>query len=223
MNDERGLVIRQPAKIAKTLHGNTASVTVRQNTALAGGYVEHLGIDEVRRIMEAARHGKYGDRNALMIALLFDSCLRISELLELTPERIDSHSNRILARNLKRHNGQVEVSWVGISESIRNQLAALAHFNKIGDSERMFPITRFRAHQILTDAMKSAGIVQPERTGRVHILRHSGALAVLERTGNIQLVRGQLRHSQINMSMTYLKTFARDEAVRAKANVDLWK
>jgi integrase len=236
MTTERSLSVIQPAEVQEiraevpeTLHNNTNSVVIKQKVSFTGsGIIGHIGLAEVQRIMTAANTGKYGERNSLLIGLLFDSCLRISELLELTPERIDKYSNRIKAANLKRGkdaNGKpkVEISWVGISESIKNQLIAFVWSNKIPDSQRIFSITRYRAHQILTAAMKAAGIVQPERTGRVHVLRHSGALALLAATGNIQLVRGQLRHSQINMSMNYLKTYARDEAVRAKGNIDLWK
>jgi len=225
MGIENGLVVVNPVLVPETLHKTNNSVTVKQNTAMAGGYVEHIGLDEVMRIMAAARTGKYGERNALLIGLLFDSCLRISELLELTPERIDRAGGRILAENLKRGSGKVEISYVGLSHSIMSDLGAYCFDNraKIADDQRIFNITRFRAHQIISQAMQKAGIVQPEHTGRVHVMRHSGALALLAATGNIQLVRGQLRHSQINMSMNYLKTYARDEAVKAKGSIDLWK
>lgn len=224
MENTTGMVISGRVNTPAIFNNNAKSVVVRQNTDVSGGegYVEHIGLDDVIRVREAAAQGQNGERDSLLIGLLFDSCLRISELLELTPKRIDRFANRIKAKNLKRPKGKSETSWVGISESIKNELIAYIWSKRIPDNERVFPFSRFRAHQILSQAMADAGITQPEHTGRVHIMRHSGAIALLERTGNIQMVRGQLRHSQIRQSMNYLKTYARDEAVRAKGNIDMW-
>ncbi len=199
-------------------------VAARQNSDESGGdYIEHIGLNEVIRMREAAKLSRDGERDALLIGLLFDSCLRVSELLELTPKRIDRSSNRIKAKNLKRPKGRSETSWVGISESIKNELISYIWSHKIADDEKVFPFSRFRAHQIISKAMEIAGVTQPDRTGRVHLMRHSGAIALLAHTGNIKIVQGQLRHSQIRMSMTYLKTYARDKAVEIKSSIDMWK
>jgi site-specific recombinase XerD len=115
-----------------------------KNTALAGGsgYIGHLGINDVQRIMTADAHVKHGERNSLLIELLFESCLKISELLELMLDRIDKTSNRILAKNLKSGKDKpVEISWVGISKSIKNQ-------RRVSESMlRHICLTRYRRKQ----------------------------------------------------------------------------
>ena len=45
-----------------------------------------------------------------------------------------------------------------------------------------------------------------EHVGAVHVLRHSGAIALLEQTGNPKALRDQLRHQDAGMTMKYLKT-----------------
>ena len=63
---------------------------IRQVRAGQSDFVPHLGIEEVRRLGDAARErarpGK-GERDELLIQTIFDGCFRVSEVTDLSPNR----------------------------------------------------------------------------------------------------------------------------------------
>src|ERR1700746_3067556 len=62
---------------------------------------EHLTIDEVERLIEAAKTNRYGHRDALMILLAFRHGLRAGEVVDLRWEQIDFPSAAIHIRRIK--------------------------------------------------------------------------------------------------------------------------
>lgn len=74
------------------------------------------------------------------------------------------------------------------------------------------------------EAFTKAGIPRPRRdrdgVGAVHILRHSGAVERLKRTGNPKAVQDQLRHKSALMTLRYLKTISADESLKIQQAVD---
>ena len=59
---------------------------VREGELATSATIPHLDISAVRRLIDAARTApQTGERNALLIAVLFDGCLRVSEALGLRP------------------------------------------------------------------------------------------------------------------------------------------
>ena len=86
---------------------------------------------------------------------------------------------------------------------------------------RFFPVSRGRVHQIIQEAADSAGIPIPEHVGAVHVLRHSGAIARLEATGNPKALQDQLRHSSARMTLRYMKTLSAKRSLEINQGVDL--
>ena len=58
-----------------------------------------------------------------------------------------------------------------------------------------------RVHQVVSDAFQAAGIAKPDHVGAVHVLRHSGAIARLEQTGNPKALQDHLRHADARMTL----------------------
>ena len=59
---------------------------VQEGELAASPAIPHLDIPAVRRLIDAARTApQTGERNALLIAAMFDGCLRVSEALGLRP------------------------------------------------------------------------------------------------------------------------------------------
>ena len=88
--------------------------------------------------------------------------------------------------------------------------------------QRIFPITTARAWVILERCFQEAGVQKPEGTGHCHVLRHSGALARLENTGNPKSVQDLLGHCSPAMTMRYMKTLAIQESLKVQQQVELW-
>jgi type 1 fimbriae regulatory protein FimB/type 1 fimbriae regulatory protein FimE len=74
--------------VTPTTENRTVSVRRPRNGALRTR--EHLTIDEVERLIEAAKNNRYGHRDALMVLLAFRHGLRAGEICDLRGSRSTS-------------------------------------------------------------------------------------------------------------------------------------
>ena len=196
-------------------------LAIRRAEAGTADYVVHLNLDQVRELAEAAGGSRHGERDKLLVQLLFDGCLRCSEAIGIRPcDIVQDYAGWTV--KVKGKGGGTAL--VAISPTLAAQLQAYAYRHKLDDSDRFFPITRSQAFRIVTTAFDCAGIPRPrrntDRVGAVHILRHSGAISRLERTGNPKAVQDQLRHKSALMTLRYLKTLSADESLRIQQGVE---
>jgi len=191
------------------------SIVVRRaQLARALRIVPYLTSDEVRLLVEEARKRRKGERDALLILLLFQTGLRISEALSLTPSKIESFEGRPVLRIVGK-GGKPRV--VALPENLADKMKAYAYEKGIKINERFFPINRQRAWQILKEVSYKAGI-----TKRVypHLLRHSDAIERLRQTGNPKALQHHLGHSSPLMVMRYLSTLTQEDSLRIQQQVD---
>ena len=181
----------------------------------------HLNLDQVRRLAEAAGQSRHGERDRLLVQLLFDGCLRCSEAISIKPGDIVQDNTGWTVKIKGKGN---KTALVAISPTLAAQLQAYAYRHRLDESDRLFPITRSQAFRIVTTAFDCAGITRPrretDRVGAVHILRHSGAIERLRQTGNPKAVQDQLRHKSALMTMRYLKTLSADESLQIQQGVE---
>ena len=107
-----------------------------------------------------------------------------------------------------------------MSASLVAQLQAYAYQHQVAPDARLFPITRQRAWQIVKAAMDRAGVVKPFFVGSVHVLRHSGAIDLLDHTGNPQAVQDQLGHATPAMTLRYMRTLRKRRSLEINQQVD---
>lgn len=197
------------------------ALAIRRSEALSGDYVAHLDIIQVKCLAEAALENRHGERDRLLIQLLFDGCLRCSEAISVRPCDIVRNDTGWALR-VKGKRGKAAL--VAISPNLVAQLQAYAYRHRLNEYDCFFPITRSQAFRIVTQAFDRAGITKPSRdvdkVGAVHILRHSGAIERLRQTGNPKAVQDQLRHKSALMTMRYLKTLSADESLRIQQGVE---
>jgi integrase len=211
-----------PVTIKAPLRNKTGkSLAVRQSEALSSDYVAHLDVSQVKRLADAAGESRQGERDRLLIQLLFDGCLRCSEAIGVKPcDIVRNDTGRAL--RVKGKGGKFAL--VAISSNLVAQLLQYAYDHKLSENDRFFNITRSQAFRIVTQAFDRAGIPRPhrdtEKVGAVHILRHSGAIERLRQTGNPKAVQDQLRHKSALMTMRYLKTLSADESLRIQQGVE---
>ena len=202
----------------RTLNKRAQTLALARSQSETSGYVPHLSLADVVAIAEAAGSaGRYPQRNQLLVQTLFDGCLRVSEALGLRPVDIIQDPTgwrlRVLGKGRKP-------GVVAISSTLAAQLQAYAYRYQILPDQRLFPITRSRAFQIISNAMERAGIRKPDHVGTLHLLRHSGALERLRATGNPKSVQDQLRHTTARMTLRYFKTLQAEESIRIQQGVD---
>ena len=212
--DKQEIIPYQPQKLHKT----NQQLAIRRGQEYQADYVPHLDLAQVTYLALVVQTNLHGMRDSLLIQLLFDGCLRASEAISVSPQDIEQSAFgwtvRILGKGKKR-------SEVAISASLAARLKAYAYDENIKPDERLFPISRFRVHQIIRAAMLKANITKPDGVGSVHVLRHSGAIERLKRTGNPKAVQDQLRHKSALMTLRYMKTLSHQESIRIQQKVDL--
>ena len=205
---EKGIRLNKSAEVSAIARARTA----------AGGYVPHLGIAEVRAMAEAvSRASRNGQRDRLLILTLFDGCLRVSEALALRPKDIKRDGD---GWRLEVFGKGKKPGVAAISPSLAAELRGYAFDQGLKPDDRLFPIKRSRAFQVVELAMYAAGVSKPGHVGTVHVLRHSGAIERLKATGNPQAVKEQLRHSTALMTLRYLRTLSADESLKIQQEVD---
>ena len=172
--------------------------------------VPYLSPEEVRRLCGGCR-GRHRERDALLILVLFQTGLRISEALSLT------------VGHLNRQPGVVEIvgkggkkRLVACPAPLSHRLKAYAFDQGLGPADRLFPLGRKRAWQILKAAATNAGLATPVYP---HLLRHSDAIERLRQTGNPRALQLHLGHASPLMTLRYLSTLTAEEALRINQQV----
>lgn len=179
--------------------------------------VDYLRPEEVYRMVEYARNHGYKkslrERNALMILTLFESGLRVSECIALTPAHLTRYKGYTCIKVASGKGKKPRL--VAIPESLYNRLLAFARERNLSDDERFFPIGRKCAHQLVSQIGKKA-------LGRKvwpHLLRHSHAIHVLRQTGHPRALQLHLGHASMSASIRYIATLAMEDAIEIISKV----
>lgn len=176
--------------------------------------VPYLTPDEAYRIADAAKEGRKGERDSLLIVVLFETGLRISEALSLTPRHLGQYEARpclsIVGKGRKPR-------VVACPENLAYRLRSYAYEQGMGLDDRFFPITRLRAWQIIKKAAQRAGIY---KNVFCHLFRHSDAIYRLRETGNPKALQHHLGHESPLMTMRYLSTLQQEDSLRIQQQVD---
>lgn len=175
--------------------------------------VPYLTPEEIYQLSEAAKRSLRGDRDRLLILLLFQTGLRVSEALALTPRHVVQFEGKPVLQVLGKGR---KPRLVSCPEGLALELRAYAYTHKLNLDDRFFKINRKRAWQIVKAASGKAGL-----TKRVypHLLRHSDAIERLRQTGNPKALQLHLGHRSMLMTMRYLSTLQQEDALRIQQQV----
>lgn len=171
--------------------------------------VSYLTEEDIQRLSQACRR----ERDRLLVMLLYQTGLRISEALALMPASIRSFEGKpameIVGKGKK-------LRMVALPASLKDKLESFAYRQGIDRKSRFFDINRFRAWQILDETAQKAGIGK-----RVfpHLLRHSDAIIRLRKTGNPKALQYHLGHNTPAMTLRYLSTLTQEDALRVQQGV----
>ena len=189
---------------------------VPHQTALtrAQTIVPYLTPADVNRLAAAAGQRRHGERDALLVRLLFETGLRISEALQITLQHLERFEGRPVLRILGKGR---KPRLVACPPALAESLQAYAYRHQLALSDRVFPINRQRAHQIIQAAGQQAGL---QKAVYPHLLRHSDAIERLRQTGNPKALQLHLGHASPFMTMRYLSTLTAEDALRIQQQVD---
>ena len=135
-----------------------------------------------------------------MLALAYGAGLRVSEVVNLRVQDLDTTSKTVIVRAGKGQKDRISV----LPSSLTNDLFDLTinhqPDNLVFRSERGGKLTTRTAQKIFEGACKKAGILKP---ATFHSLRHSFATHVLENGTDIRYVQALLGHNNIRTTQIY--------------------
>jgi integrase/recombinase XerD len=188
---------------------------VLRHTAIvrAQRIVPYITPEEVKSLVEGVKGTRQRERDGLLILLLFQTGLRISEALSLSPSSIQRFEGKPVLSIIGKGR---KLRLVAIPERLVDRLKSYAYEKGLNSSDHFFPIKRSRAWQIVKAASLNAGF---NKRVFPHLLRHSDAIERLRQTGNPKALQLHLGHSSTLMTMRYLSTLTSEDALRVQGEV----
>jgi site-specific recombinase XerD len=146
-------------------------------------------------------------RDHLLIRLLWETGARVSEVLQLTRDSIDSYnlSLKILTEKKRSKKGKPSYRIIPITSSLATEILNYIVTNNI--QNKLFSISRQRTFQIVRAIGKRAGI---SRKIHPHMFRHGYAINLLSQGVPLPIIQRLLGHASILTSMVYLKVTQQD-------------
>ncbi|MGS0747398.1 tyrosine-type recombinase/integrase [Halpernia sp. GG3] len=154
--------------------------------------------EEIKRILEVTKNLKHNT----ILKLIYGMGLRVSEIINLKINDIDSVSMRVL---IERAKGKKD-RYVNLPESILGQLRG--YFRSYRPKEYLFEgqyggqYTARSVQQFFSESLVKANITKKQG---VHSLRHSFATHLLENGTDIRFIQELLGHNDIKTTLLYTK------------------
>lgn len=177
---------------------------------VSGGQAPALTTEQVKTLLRVTATGPNGTRNVALLHMLLSGC-RVGEPLQVTRGQVlvggkVAESFTLGAATTKTKKAR----RVYLSATARRALSAwLDQQNSHDENDRIFPLNRDYAQQLVASLMKTAGI-----KGSSHSLRRTCATMLSDSGVNVVTISEVLGHSDISTTSIYL---ARNTANVAKA------
>jgi type 1 fimbriae regulatory protein FimB len=164
---------------------------------------------EMRRFLAAARHGRHGVRDHLLMLMTYRHGLRVSELVDLRLKDLDLDTARLYVRRKK---GSLSTHQPLEGDEVRALRAWLREREQRDDARSAYlflsergPMTRQAINYLVKEIGRRAKLrfhVHP------HMLRHSTGYSLANRGYDTRLVQDYLGHKNIMHTVRYTRTAA---------------
>ena len=167
---------------------------------------DFLSPSEVAKLLDAAKAGRHGVRDYLLLLMTYRHGLRVSEATGLRRDEVDLDRARLWVRRLK---GGLSVEQPIAGDELRAIKRHLATRNDalpwLFTSERGQPLTRQAVNYLVAAAAERAGLpgVHP------HTLRHSCGYYMADKGHDLRLIQDYLGHRDPRHTVHYTRTAGR--------------
>lgn len=157
--------------------------------------------EEVERILRQVE-----GRDRLFLSLLWQTGARVSEALALTVQDVDFYGKVLRVKTLKKQ--RPEWRTIPFNGHLAGPLGGYIAQEGLRGTDRLFPITRQRAFQVVGEACHKAGLDRDR--SHPHTFRHSFAVHCVLSGVPLPVLKKWLGHSSISRTMIYCQVLARD-------------
>jgi site-specific recombinase XerC len=167
--------------------------------------------DERDRLLATLRgaRGFEAERDRAIVGLLLASGIRLGSCIALDVEDVDLTAGELRLKSTKGNRPERVFLAKGIAEHLRLWLGA-RNAGPLFTDRRGRRLSPRHVHRRFKGWLRAAGI---SRSASPHTCRHSMAVDLLNRTGNLAIVQAALRHRSITSTMVYAKV--NEASVRA--------
>jgi integrase len=162
---------------------------------------KYLTRDQVQAALAACDR----PRDRLILRVLWETGVRVSEFVALRPESVDFTGEALRVVTLKRRG---HMRAVPVRPALLGELARHIAGAAIAAGTRLFPVTRQRVHQIVRRAARKAGL--PYDRAHPHTLRHSFAIACVLARVPVLVLAEWLGHRSLESTLVYTKILCAD-------------
>jgi site-specific recombinase XerD len=166
---------------------------------------DFLSEAEIGALLDAAKAGRHGIRDHLLLLMMFRHGPRVSETIGLRRDEVDLDQARLWVRRLKG-GLSVEQPIAGDElRAIRRYVATRAdRLPWLFLSERGQPLTRQAVNYLVAEAAVRAGLPHV----RPHMLRHSCGFSLANHGHDLCLIQDYLGHRDPKHTVRYTRTAA---------------
>ena len=167
---------------------------------------DYLDPPEVERLLDAAKAGRHGTRDNLLLFLTYRHALRVSEAITMRLDQLNLKQARIW---IERSKNSLSTEQPLEGDELRAIKQYLATRNDklpwLFVSERGQPMTRQAVNYIIGEAGRRA------KLGKVwpHMLRHSAGYALSNRGADFRLLQDFMGHRDPRHTSRYTRTASR--------------
>jgi len=229
-----------------TIHGYVRTIKAFWSWLLREGYIDHnimtavrppkvprkvintFSPEQIERLLRTPDRGNSrGFRQYLILLVLLDTGIRLSELIDLTLEKVDMPRScfRIMGKGSKERivpfGGQVRKALLKYMMKYRPEPVA-PRVTQLLLSEGGYPMKKRELQAIISRIGKQAGIYDVRCSP--HTFRHVFARQFLMNGGNVFALQQVLGHSSLEVVKLYINLAERDitEQHRKYSPVDNW-
>ncbi|MBS1994122.1 MAG: tyrosine-type recombinase/integrase [Cyanobacteria bacterium SZAS LIN-3] len=162
---------------------------------------EYLTVSEVNKLIKAAKSlGRHGERDSLMILIMYRNALRVGELVDLRWDQMDLNRGRLHVNRLK--NGDPSVHYLEGDEirALRKLRRDYPDTDFVFESERQGPLTSNAIHKMVVRAGVEADL---ELSVHPHMLRHGKGFQLASEGVDTRAIQAYMRHKNIQHTVLY--------------------